>query len=139
MKTMLTFAAAAILTAGLFAKPCEGNACRATPEPAAQEASQEAPAARKACRPAPKACPCKNPDCACPKADAKRGPKDGQCPRGKKMRPDRRAPGARHAAECPKAPAAERAKALRARAAELEKRAAELEAEAAQPAAPAAE
>lgn len=135
MKKMLTFAAAAMLAVGVFAQECPGNACQAKPAPDAQEAVQKGPAARQGRRrPKPAACPCcQKADCPRweanrprPKADVKPGPKDGQGPRGPKMRGDRR-PGGPEADKTP----AERAAALRARAAELEKRAAALEAKAA--------
>lgn len=118
MKTMLTLAAAALLTLGLSAQTCEGNACKAKKNAPAEQVCPKKDAEAK-------------PDCpAKQKRHAKKGAK-GKCAQKKggqaqgenapkaKPRPDGKGP-------------AERAKALRARAAELEKRAAELEAKAAQ-------
>lgn len=121
MKTMLTLAAAALLTLGLSAQTCEceGNACQAKPAPAAQtcpkkdaEAKPERPAKQR-------------------RQKARMGAnKDAQGPRGPMARPNRDAPEGKGPAEWKEMPPAERAKVLRARAAELEKRAAELEAKA---------
>lgn len=132
MKTMLTLAAAALLTLGLSAQTCEcaGNACQAKPAPAAQtcpkkdaEAKPERPAKQK--RQHARKCAEKG-------TKGPRAQKDAQGPRGPKARPNRGAPEGKGPADWKEMPPAERAKALRARAAELEKRAAELEAKAAQ-------
>lgn len=123
MKTMLTLAAAALLTLGLSAQTCEGNACKAKKNAPAEQVCPKKDAEAKPERPAKqKRQHAKK--CAEKGTKGPRAQKDAQGPRGPKARPNRGAPEGKGPAE--------RAKALRARAAELEKRAAELEAKAAQ-------
>lgn len=129
MKTMLTLAAAALLTLGLSAQPCEceGNACQTKAAPAAQTCPKTDAPKAKPDRPAKQK-----------RQHARKGAdKDAQGPRGPKARPNRGIPEGKGPAEWKEMPPAQRAKVLRARAAELEKRAAELEAKATE--APAAE
>lgn len=131
MKTLLTLAASALLTLGLTAQTCEGNACQAKPAPAAQTCPKKAKCAEKADCPAKQKRHHAGKKAADKGAEGPRAQRDGQGPRGPKARPDRRGPEGKGPEAWKKLTPAERAKMLRARAAELEKRAAALEAQAA--------